>query len=414
MNENKLHFKKFILLWIGELISTIGGGLTSFGLAVYVFNQTGSASSMALITLAGFLPNLLLSVPAGILADKYDRRLLMMIGDGFSAIGIIYILVCIFCGNATIFQIIIGILISSIFSSLLEPSYRATINDLLTKEEYSKASGMASIAGSARYLISPMLAGLLLSVTGIEVLLIIDICTFIITVITTMIVKSSIVIQKVDKKESIKSDLKQGWDAIICKKGLLILIIVSSLVTFFMGTLQILAEPLILAFKNSSVLGISETICASGMLVSGIYLGIKGIKKSYTKVLSISLLFSGISMVGFGLIENIYIICIFGFLFFASLPFANNCLDYLVRINVSDNMQGRVWGIVGFLSQIGYVLAYGLSGLLADLISNNLQISVGRGSAIIIVIAGILLIFTSLSIVFIKKIKMLEISNKIN
>ena len=78
--KRQSNLKKFILLWAGELISSIGGGLTSFGLGVYIFQQTGSAASMALVTLLGFLPTLLLSVPAGALADRYDRRLLMMIG----------------------------------------------------------------------------------------------------------------------------------------------------------------------------------------------------------------------------------------------------------------------------------------------------------------------------------------------
>ena len=67
--KNNANLRKFILLWAGELISAVGGGLTSFGLGVYIFRQTGSAASMALITLLGFLPTLLLSVPAGALAD---------------------------------------------------------------------------------------------------------------------------------------------------------------------------------------------------------------------------------------------------------------------------------------------------------------------------------------------------------
>ena len=86
-------FNKFLLLWTGELVSSIGGGLTSFGLGVYIFQQTGSAASMALVTLLGFLPTLVLGIPAGVLADRYDRRLLMMIGDGCSALGILYILI---------------------------------------------------------------------------------------------------------------------------------------------------------------------------------------------------------------------------------------------------------------------------------------------------------------------------------
>ena len=88
---------------------------------------------MALVTLLAFLPTLLLSVPAGVLADRYDRRLLMMIGDGLSALGILDILICMLRGEAHLYQICIGVFVSSVFSSLLEPSYRATVTDLLTK-----------------------------------------------------------------------------------------------------------------------------------------------------------------------------------------------------------------------------------------------------------------------------------------
>ena len=91
--NSKRNYRRFLLLWAGELVSSVGGGLTSFGLGVYVFQQTGSAASMALITLLAFLPTLLLSVPAGVLADRYDRRLMMMLGDGCSAFGIMGMLI---------------------------------------------------------------------------------------------------------------------------------------------------------------------------------------------------------------------------------------------------------------------------------------------------------------------------------
>lgn len=140
------NFNRFILLWAGQFISAVGGGLTSFGLGVYIFQKTGSAAGMALVTLLGFLPTLLLSVPAGVLADRYDRRLLMMLGDGCSGLGVLYILICMMRGGPSLTQICIGVLISSVFSSLLDPAYKATVSDLLTAEEYSKASGLVSLA----------------------------------------------------------------------------------------------------------------------------------------------------------------------------------------------------------------------------------------------------------------------------
>ena len=410
MNREKKQggFGKFLLLWSGEFISSIGGGLTSFGLGVYVFTQTGSAASMALVTLLAFLPTILLSVPAGGLADRYDRRLLMMLGDGCSALGIGYILFCMLNGGASLTQICVGVFISSVFSSLLEPAYRATVSDLLTKEEFSKASGLVSLAGSARYLVSPILAGILLTVSDVKLLLILDIATFIWTMVSTAVVRKGIETRQEEARESLLESMKEGWNAVHSRKGIFLLIMVSSAMTLFLGVFQILAEPLILAFADSETLGIGETVCACGMLVSSLFLGVLGIKKNYTRVLSISLSFAGIFMFGFGIWENIYLICMFGFAFFAMLPFANNCLDYLVRTNVPDELQGRTWGFIGFLSQLGYVFAYGLSGVLADVAGVVTGKGVGRGAAYMIQISGILLVVVAVSLIFIKRIRLLE------
>ena len=406
--NNKNNFKKFLLLWAGELISSVGGGLTSFGLGVYIFQKTGSAASMALVTLLGFLPTLLLSVPAGVLADRYDRRLLMMIGDGCSALGIIYILICMMRGGATLPQICIGVFVSSVFSALLEPSYRATITDLLTKEEFSKASGLVSLAGSARYLFSPVIAGFLLTLSDVKLLLMIDICTFFLTVIGAAIVRKGIGSKKAEKREAFLKSIKEGWQILSAKKGVLILVVISSVITLFMGMFQILAEPLILSFSDAKTLGIAETVCASGMLVSGVVLGIKGIKGNFVRTLGLALMLSGIFMSGFGLFESIVPICIFGFMFFAALPFANNCLDYLARTNIPDEAQGRAWGMIGFISQLGYVVAYAVSGAAADALGSIGGRGVGRGAAMVVVLAGILMALTALAIFIPKSIRELE------
>lgn len=409
MNGN---YKKFLLLWSGECISSIGGGLTSFGLGVYVFWQTHSAANMALVTLLAFLPTLLFSVPAGVLADRYDRRLLMMLGDGCSAIGILYILIHLWRGDAGMSVICLGVFISAVFASLLEPAYRATISDLLSEEEYSKASGLVSLAGSARYLISPLLAGILLTVGTIEWLLCIDIATFVVTVATTAFVRKGLASKKKEAKEPMMTALKKGWEAVTDNGGVFVLILVSSVMTCFMGVLQILAEPLVLDFADSTTLGIAETICASGMLVSSVFLGIKGIKRSYVKVLSVSIFIAGAAMAGFGCKEQLAWICVMGFLFFAMLPFANNCLDYLVRINIPRELQGRAWGFIGFLSQIGYVIAYGGAGIITDSIAVHRKISVGRGAGMVIVIAGILLSVTGVMLYQIRSVRNLEKGNK--
>lgn len=401
-------FKKFMLLWIGEIISAIGGGLTSFGLGVYVFQMTGSAGKMAIVTLIGFLPTLLLSIPAGALADKYDRRILMMMGDGLSALGVIYILICMLLGRAGFINICIGVAISAIFSSLLEPAYRATVTDLLTEDEYSKASGLVSLAGSARYLVSPIIAGLLLAAFDVSLLLIIDISTFVLTVITTFVVKKGIEKKLRESEETLFESISSGWKELCKNRGVLMLVMVSALLTLFIGVFQILAEPMVLSFSDASTLGTTETICACGMLVSGVLIGMKGIKKGHVAILSVSLGMAGLFIGLFSMWENVILMCVFGFGFFLMLPFANTALDYLVRTNVDDELQGRVWGFIGFLSQIGYVIAYGVSGVLADYIATVRKISVGRGAASVTGVSGIILICVAILPILIKSIRALE------
>lgn len=425
MSNTQKSFKKFLLLWSGEFISAIGSGLTAFGLGVYVFQQTGKVSAMALVTLLAFMPSLLLSAAAGVLADRYDRRILMMFGDGLSALGLVYILVCMMNGGARLWQICVGVTISSVFSSLLEPAYKATITDLLTEDEYTKASGLVGVAGAAKYLISPIIAGFLLSVANIELLLIIDISTFFVTVAATMAVRKGLVSRKKGKRKggSFVSEFKDGWRTVTKNRGILILVMITSVVTFFTGFVQTLLTPMFLAFTTAKVLGIAETFCASGMLVSSVVLGCLSIKKGYVKILSVSLFGLGFFMVGFGFRENIWLICASGFLLFLMLPFANTSLDYLIRTNIDNELQGRAWGIIGVISQLGYVFAYAIAGPLADYVFTPLLLPEGalastigqiigtgrgRGTGFLVIVAGIFLCVTSIVLFHVKSIRKLD------
>lgn len=419
INQSKTLYNKFLLLWSGELISAIGSGLTSFGLGVYVFRQTGKASAMALVTLLAFMPALLLSAPAGVLADRYDRRLLMIIGDGLSAIGIVFILVCMLRGETQLWQICVGVTISAVFSSLLEPAYKATVSDLLTPEQYPSASGLVGIAGSAKYLISPVIAGLLLAVSDIKLLLIIDIVTFFVTVVVTLVVRSElksphgIVSGQSKRATSFIHELKDGWGAVSANQGVLVLVMMGAIITLFIGVIQTLFTPMLLAFSDSAILGITETICASGMLVSSILIGIFSIKKGFALILSIALLFAGIFMAVFGLRENLLLICISGFLFFAMLPLANSSLDYMLRTNIKNEHQGRAWGLIGVISQLGYVAAYTFSGMLADGLGKLFHIGVGRGAGFLITAAGVLLSVTAVILYQIKPVRQLEVRGEV-
>lgn len=426
MNEVKKEdgFKKFLIIWLGELISNIGSGMTAFGLGVYVWQLTHSAVDVSMVEMAALLPAILLGPAAGVLADRFDRRLLMILGDIVSGFGLIVLLVLMSTGDIQVWQICLCVGFGSAFVALLNPAYKATITDLLTEDEYAKASGMVSIASSSKFLISPIIGGLILAVFGIEVILTIDIMTFVVTVVAIFSVRKSLVVKsQVNKEMNFFKDLKEGWLIILESKGVMLLIVLVSVLVFYMGFIQVLSKPMILSFASEKTTGILQTVVACGMLVSSIMVGSGILKSKYVNVMVASFIVSGITMVGFGATTSIPVIIISGFLFFASLPYANTSIDVLIRKSIDNEKQGRAWGLISLISQLGYVIAYVLAGVLADYVFNPALVEGGvladtvgkiigtgetRGIGFLVILAGLGLIITALIVSKSKSIREME------
>ena len=417
--------KNFYKLWLGELISNIGSGMTAFALSVYVYEKTGSVSYISLITLLSFMPSIILSPIGGLLADRYDRRLLMIIGDLFSGLGLIYILWNIQAGEKSIVPIFLGITFSSIFTSLLEPSYRGTLTDILDEENYAKASGLIQAAGSAKYLISPVIAGMILSVADIRVILLLDILTFITTCLMIFLVRKSMNSEMQNYKKDSFKGLLEGLFIIKENRGVYSLVIIMFFVCFFMGFIQILIRPMILALSSVKTAGMMESLCAAGLLIGSLWIGIAGIKKNYSKILAVACFFCGIFMSMTGVNENLAIIGISTFLFFSTLPFMNSCADVLVRVSVPNELQGRVWGLISLITQMGTVTAYIISGVMADyifepmfnkngILVENIGMIIGtgkgRGIGFMLILSGIGMLI--MAIVIWKNGEIREVSEK--
>ena len=413
--------KNFYKLWLGELISNIGSGMTAFALSVYVYEKTGSVSYISLITLLSFMPSIILSPIGGLLADRYDRRLLMIIGDLFSGLGLIYILWNIQAGEKSIVPIFLGITFSSIFTSLLEPSYRATLTDILDEENYAKASGLIQAAGSAKYLISPVIAGMILSVADIRVILLLDILTFITTCLMIFLVRKSMNSEMQNYKKDSFKGLLEGLFIIKENRGVYSLVIIMFFVCFFMGFIQILIRPMILALSSVKTAGMMESLCAAGLLIGSLWIGIAGIKKNYSKILAVACFFCGIFMSMTGVNENLAIIGISTFLFFSTLPFMNSCADVLVRVSVPNELQGRVWGLISLITQMGTVTAYIISGVMADyifepmfnkngILVENIGMIIGTGKGFMLILSGIGMLI--MAIVIWKNGEIREVSEK--
>ncbi len=415
---------RFLIIWFGQLISGIGSGLTAFALGVYAFERTHSATVYSLIILFAFLPSYLLKPIGGTLADRFDRRLMMMLGDLGSSLGLVFILLLFVSGMNEMWIIYMGVALSSVFVALQNPSYKASVTDLLDEENYAKASGLVQLTESVKYLVSPIVAGFLMHYFRIEVVLVLDIATFVLAICTVLAVKKTMVQAKAKKPDDgFWSEFKKGFRYTFARKELVILLSVVSLVTFFIGFIQSLFGPLILPFADAKTLGVSQTIAATGMLFSSFFIGMFRNSKNQVKILASSLAVAGVFYALFGTSTNIVLVTAYGFLFFAALPFVNTSIEVLIRKRVDNAVQGRVWSIVSLISQLGMIVAFALAGTLADKVFNPLLLpdgvlsstigqfigtGNGRGIGLMFVISGILVLLTAVNISRLKSIENLK------
>ena len=416
--------KKFMILVAGSFISSIGSGLTDFGLAIYILNLTGSVGATGIFAICAFLPAILLAPAGGVLADRYDRRLMMILGELFSGLALLISLAAIMSPNPSLVVICIGVGLSSVFSALTEPAFKATITDLLLAEDYAQAGGMVQLAGSAKLLISPVIAGLMLQVTTVGTLIMLDMATFFTTVLIIAFVRKGLI----SKKSAVTgsrfiSEISEGITAIRGKRGIMTMIIMMTIATFCLGFVQMLSKPLVLAIAGERELGILTTVIAMGMMAGSIGISIIKQPKSYVGMLSIGLLGCGVFLALIGVSENLVLIAGFGFMMFVFMPAIQIGAEVLIRTNLDNRVQGRAFGLISLITQMGYILAFIAAGILADLVfeplmqgNTALAISIGavigygagRGNALLIIITGIGLAVVGIIASRLKSVKNLE------
>jgi len=423
MNARKMISNNFLTVWTGQLLSAVGSGLTAFSLGIYVFQMTQSAVSYSLIIFFAFLPSFVLLPFTGVLADRFDRKKLMIVGDMGAITGLLFILAVMFSGSLELWHIYFGVALSSLFTAIQIPAYKAVVTDLVTEEFYAKASGLIQLAGSAQYLISPIIAGILLGLFDIKIILMIDIGTFIVAAAAVFIIKNKCVTAQVHKKIKFSAGIIDSFKYLHSQKGLLYLVLLVSLVDFYIALLQSLFGPMLLVLTDPGTLGMALSISASGMLFSSLAIGIWGLKKNKVTALSLFLTLTGLFYALVGVFTKVNLIIVFCFLFFLTLPYVNTSLEVLIRSNVDNEKQGRIWALIYAISQAGYLLAVGTAGFLADhvfcplfysggALSRSLGTVIGtgqgRGIGFMFILSGILVAVIALIIGRIKAIRSLE------
>jgi hypothetical protein len=402
--------RAFLTLWSGQLVSTIGSGMTAFALGLFVYQRTNSTTDFVLIFLSGMLPRALFSPIAGVLADRFNRRALMALSDLGSIAGLLFAIGLSTAGYLEIWHIYLVTGIGAVFSALRVPTYTAIAGSLASKERTGRVGGMIQLSEAVGQVVAPVVAGALVAAFAIKTVLWIDLATFLFSLVTLFVVRIPKLAQEVGEGRSFLDDARAGWIYLQERPGLLGLLFVFVVGNFFIGNAQALLTPLILGFSSAQALGAILSVGGSGMLLGGILMSLWGggerrVKTILTAYFTLGL---GVALAGLTSLESVT----GGALFIAyfSLPFVIGTTNAVLISKVAREMQGRVFSLRVALVTLSFALAFVTAGPLADgifkpamapggplsgLLGSLIGTGEGRGLGLMFILLGIFAMITA-------------------
>lgn len=400
------NMNSFFTIWIGQLVSILGSGLTGFALGVWIFQQTGKATPFAITVLFGSLPAVLLGPVAGAVADRFNRKKVILLADTGNALITLIAFLLLMSGQLEIWNIYMIAMVGSIFSAFQEPAFAASIVMLVPRKDLQRANGMTQMTNALGNLVPPLIAGLLFGLIGLQGIILIDFITYFAAL-------GTIIISRIPQPERIEPQEKSsqwreamaGWRYLRLNGGLLGLVFYFAIVNFMINFAAVLTSPMVLAIFSPAILGYVQTAGGLGMLIGSILLSVWGGPKK--KILSI-MIFITISSLGLalaGLRPNAYLIAAGYFVMLFLIPLASGASQAIFQTKVPLGLQGRVFAMRSMISRSIMPIAFLTAGPLADFVfepmmreggslantflSQIVGVGPGRGIGIIFIIAGL-------------------------
>ena len=365
----------FTLVWAGQLISVLASSMTQFALTIWAYERTGSATSLGIINTAFIVPLFLLSPVAGVMVDRHNRKMMMMVSDLAAILATAGVLILTLLGSLEIWHLYIASGINGLGASFQWPAYSAAISTMVPKENYSRANGMMSLVESGPAVLAPILAGLLLPVIALTGILSIDVITFVIAILVLIVVHIPQPTRTEEGQKVQGGILKEaayGFQYIFARRGLLGLLTFFIVLNFIIGLSGPLFSPFILerTNQNSTTLGVVTSANAIGAVIGGLLIGLwGGFKRRMTSIFLGEALTGLFLLVVFGLGRSIPI-WILGAVIGGIFPiFTNGASQAIWQAKVAPDVQGRVFAARRMIAwSVGPITPI-LAGLLADYVT---------------------------------------------
>jgi len=385
MSEQIKRLKTFLLLWSTQSLSQLGSAMTNFALTLWLYAKTGSALQTAALAICSYTPYVIMSIFAGALSDRWDKKKVMLICDTFAAGTTIMVLVLLKIGLLRPVHMYLLNAINGLMNTIQQPAGEVAMTLITPKEEYQKTSGFRSFSQSLVTILNPVIATAVYTLAGMEAVIYIDLTTF---VIAFVVLLCFIKIPKVAHKEAeepILSAAKAGLQYLKENPLILMLILFLSGVNLVASSFDAVLPAYLLPRPNGGekVLGIVTSCAGIATLIGSLGVTIMPKPKNRVRVIYLTMLFS-LSIENFMLAfcKEPFFWCLAQVIGWIVVPIMGANLDVILRTTIPVHMQGRVYSCRNTLQFFTIPVGLFMGGWMVDRVCEPIMESVSEKSCL--------------------------------
>lgn len=408
MRQNHLG-RSFILLVVTQSLSQLGSSLSGFAVGIWIFQQTGQVTPLTMLALASVVPRLLLVNIAGVLADRWNRRAVLVIADTGQALGTLALLLSVLLDSFAVWQLYGVALLQAACATLQGPVVFAITPRLVSARNRTRANTLHQLSGPLAGLIAPAMAGWLYTLVAVPGVLAIDLASYAIAIAALLVVplpRSEPRPEATGLGRPLWRDALAGFEYLRTQPGLSILLVLLSTVNVIFLSVVVLYPPYLLRrIGDAAVLGIVLSLMQAGTLCGGVVLGIWGGTRRPLHTVVPAIIASGLCLALAGLSRHPIQLSVALFCLYACPPFVNAPLTTLLQTVAPAELHGRVYASMTTLAQLLSPLAYVLVGPLVDrvlepavgqagwrVVAPLVGSAPGAGMALLMVIGGVVVV----------------------
>lgn len=351
--------------------------MSEFALTLWAWELTGSATALALVGFFSLLPRIFISIFAGIIVDRANRKYLMMLGDAIAAISTLFILLLHLSGNLAIWHLYLAASVNGGFGQIQQLAYSTSITLLVSTQNYTRANSMNSVVHYGSNIIAPAIAGILYPIIGLGGILPIDLATFFVAIATLIWIRIPQPVREQreqggrggrDKLSVFWSEVTFGIRYIWQRDSLRTLLLVTASFWFVHDLAETVGDPMVLARSdnNSQVLGAIFSAAGIGGVTGAVVLGAWGGTQRRVNGMLAGFVGAGVAKAIFGLGQNLTIWLPAQFCSSLNFPLLGSSETALWMEATPPELQGRVFAANSLVLELVSAIATLIAGPLSD------------------------------------------------